>query len=329
MLDHKRLSPALVSTALAALATWAPPLAPRILVDAEAGVRLCMVAAEYVPLHDALFGLNTALSGLVAQQRALDTTNHNLANVNTEGYSRQRVSTQASLAYAQPALNTAPPFSIEFWAKPNSLGTNDPGLCPLSSFDPNWYGGANRSGWLFYVNSNGVWYFRLGNTSGTAVNLIATNGTASVGVWQHIVATCSSTNANLYANGVLIGSALIPAGSYVPNSQSFLRIGGTPLSGQGAFATAISASSNLGNRGYDGWVDEVALYTNLLSPATVAAHYAAATTNNAGYQTQILANAPVGYWNLNEPAVTAPSGSSLPGVTNSGSLGSAKRYCRA
>lgn len=223
----------------------------------------------------------------------------------------------------QPALNTAPPFSIEFWAKPNSLGTNDPGLCPLSSFDPNWYGGANRSGWLFYVNSNGVWYFRLGNTSGTAVNLIATNGTASVGVWQHIVATCSSTNANLYANGVLIGSALIPAGSYVPNSQSFLRIGGTPLSGQGAFATAISASSNLGNRGYDGWVDEVALYTNLLSPATVAAHYAAATTNNAGYQTQILANAPVGYWNLNEPAVTAPSGSSLPGVTNSGSLGSA------
>ncbi|MFN8109596.1 MAG: flagellar hook-associated protein FlgK [Thermoleophilia bacterium] len=53
------------------------------------------------------FGLNTALSGLVAQQRALDTTNHNLANVNTEGYSRQRVSTQASLAYAQPALNTA------------------------------------------------------------------------------------------------------------------------------------------------------------------------------------------------------------------------------
>lgn len=223
----------------------------------------------------------------------------------------------------QPALNTAPPFSIEFWARPNSLGTNDPGLCPLSNFDPNWYGGANRSGWLFYVNNNGVWYFRLGNTAGTAVNLVATNGNASAGVWQHIVATCSSTNVNLYANGVLIGSAVIPAGSYVPNAQSFLRIGGTPLSGAGAFATAISASSNLGNRGYDGWVDEVAIYTNLLSPATIAAHYAAATTNNAGYQAQVLANSPVGYWNLNEPAVSAPSASSLPGVTNSGSLGSA------
>lgn len=223
----------------------------------------------------------------------------------------------------QAALNSVPPFTIEFWARPNSLGTNDPGLCPLSSFDPNWYGGANRSGWLFYVNSNGVWYFRLGNTSGTAVNLIATNGNASIGVWQHIVATCDGTNANLYANGVSIGSAPAPAGSYVPNSQSFLRIGGTPLSGAGAFATAISASSNLGNRGYDGWVDEVAIYTNLLSPATIAAHYTTGTTTPANYQTQVLANSPVGYWNLNEPAVTAPSVSSLPGVTNSGSLGSA------
>ncbi|MDD5578850.1 MAG: flagellar hook-associated protein FlgK [Methylobacter sp.] len=35
--------------------------------------------------------LSTALSGLTAAQRALETTSHNIANVNTEGYSRQRV----------------------------------------------------------------------------------------------------------------------------------------------------------------------------------------------------------------------------------------------
>jgi flagellar hook-associated protein 1 len=35
--------------------------------------------------------LGTALSGLMASQRSLDTTSHNIANVNTEGYSRQRV----------------------------------------------------------------------------------------------------------------------------------------------------------------------------------------------------------------------------------------------
>ncbi len=53
------------------------------------------------------FGLNTALSGLVAQQRALDTTMHNLANVNTEGYTRQRVGMNAALPFSNPALNNA------------------------------------------------------------------------------------------------------------------------------------------------------------------------------------------------------------------------------
>ena len=35
--------------------------------------------------------LGTAVSGLMAFQRSLETTSHNIANVNTEGYSRQRV----------------------------------------------------------------------------------------------------------------------------------------------------------------------------------------------------------------------------------------------
>ena len=35
--------------------------------------------------------MSSALSGLLATQRSLDTIGHNIANVNTEGYSRQRV----------------------------------------------------------------------------------------------------------------------------------------------------------------------------------------------------------------------------------------------
>ncbi|MGD8976887.1 MAG: flagellar hook-associated protein FlgK [Gammaproteobacteria bacterium] len=35
--------------------------------------------------------LNNAISGLLTAQRGMDTTSHNIANVNTEGYSRQRV----------------------------------------------------------------------------------------------------------------------------------------------------------------------------------------------------------------------------------------------
>ena len=35
--------------------------------------------------------LSTSLSGLMAAQRSLETVQHNISNVNTEGYSRQRV----------------------------------------------------------------------------------------------------------------------------------------------------------------------------------------------------------------------------------------------
>src|SRR3954465_15530425 len=42
------------------------------------------------------FGLNTALKGLLAHQRALDVTAHNIGNASTEGYSRQQAVLEAS-----------------------------------------------------------------------------------------------------------------------------------------------------------------------------------------------------------------------------------------
>lgn len=55
-------------------------------------------------------GFTTAKSGLFASQRALDITGHNLANVNTKGYSRQRLeqvqSTPLKLAGGQGMLGT-------------------------------------------------------------------------------------------------------------------------------------------------------------------------------------------------------------------------------
>jgi flagellar hook-associated protein 1 FlgK len=42
-------------------------------------------------------GLRIGTSGLAAAQRAVETTAHNLANVNTEGYSRQRVETSTGM----------------------------------------------------------------------------------------------------------------------------------------------------------------------------------------------------------------------------------------
>jgi flagellar hook-associated protein 1 len=48
-------------------------------------------------------GLNTALTGIRASQFALDTTANNVANANTEGYTRQRVTLRPSLSYQSAA----------------------------------------------------------------------------------------------------------------------------------------------------------------------------------------------------------------------------------
>jgi flagellar hook-associated protein 1 FlgK len=52
------------------------------------------------------YGLQTSLRGLLAQQRALDTTGHNIANANTAGYSRQEAVLAATPALQIPAGGT-------------------------------------------------------------------------------------------------------------------------------------------------------------------------------------------------------------------------------
>ena len=52
------------------------------------------------------FGLNLALTALYAQRRGLETTGQNIANVNTEGYSRQRVRMIAAAGPVVPAFHS-------------------------------------------------------------------------------------------------------------------------------------------------------------------------------------------------------------------------------
>ncbi len=51
-------------------------------------------------------GLNVGLSSLFAQRRGLELTGHNVANANTEGYSRQRVQLQGAGGPTTPALHS-------------------------------------------------------------------------------------------------------------------------------------------------------------------------------------------------------------------------------
>lgn len=58
-------------------------------------------------------GINTALTSLYAQRRALDITGQNIANANTEGYTRQRVQMQSQVGSISAAM----------YAKTDGLGT--------------------------------------------------------------------------------------------------------------------------------------------------------------------------------------------------------------
>jgi flagellar hook-associated protein 1 FlgK len=58
---------------------------------------------------------NIATRGMAAQQKAIDVTSHNIANANTEGYSRQRAVMETTTPFGMPSLNNA--------AEPGQLGT--------------------------------------------------------------------------------------------------------------------------------------------------------------------------------------------------------------
>lgn len=59
--------------------------------------------------------IETLFRGLQAQQLAVDTLNHNIANANTPGYSRQRVDLKTTPPYSVPTFNR--------WATAGQIGT--------------------------------------------------------------------------------------------------------------------------------------------------------------------------------------------------------------
>ena len=224
-----------------------------------------------------------------------------------------------------PALNPQPPFTIEFWAKPRSpfAPINDAlpltGLCPLSSDSP-LPGQSSRSGYLFYVLPGSV-TFLIGGEEGYTATAVA-NTTVSTTAWTHLVGEFDGTTATIYVNGVLAGSAAAsPSAPFYANQWVPTRIGGNSLFGD-EYVFNVGGQGYVwdltGERGWDGWIDEFAVYNTLLSSNTIASHYHTATNNPGGYDALVLAASPVGYWNFDEPAYTPPS----PSYTLAGDSGS-------
>lgn len=66
-------------------------------------------------MRSTFHGIEVSKRALFAQQSALDTTSHNIANASTEGYTRQRANMQATTAIPAPGINNS--------TAPGQLGT--------------------------------------------------------------------------------------------------------------------------------------------------------------------------------------------------------------
>lgn len=210
------------------------------------------------------------------------------------------------------------PFTIEAWIQPHLEVTDAPGPAPLMNRYS--YPGVNRQGWVFFQRSPTTgWNFRTytgeGSTTGVNITGQATNPDAGkAGTWNHLVAVWDGANstATLYVNGEMVAEG---SGGYAANTDD--HDPAEAVNGPSGLAIGSYNNTQLGENPFDGSIAEVALYPTALTAEQIAAHYAAGTNalRSSSYAAVVMADQPVGYHRLNEPAYNP--------ISNSGTLGRA------
>lgn len=215
-----------------------------------------------------------------------------------------------------PGTTIKAPFTLEAWVKPinNSFGiilgcgnlTTNHGpnnVDAFGGFDWLWAGSANT----FSIT------MRSGPTNtGAATTAAATTEpktTASYypGQWYHLVTTYDGTNITYYIDGQQVGLQNSSAATLAPDTWQPLTIGG------GRWTGAI-------NNQFQGYIDELAVYTNLLSPTIIQQHFNDGTSPTGNYKQDVLTNYPILYYRMDSMPYTNPPQSTWPALTNYGSV---------
>ncbi|MFL5901604.1 MAG: LamG-like jellyroll fold domain-containing protein, partial [Solirubrobacterales bacterium] len=144
------------------------------------------------------------------------------------------------------SLSPASKVSVEAWIKPNAL----PGAGNFASV------ASKPESYSLQFNGSRLEFTII--QSGIRRRLQAPAGAIAVGQAYHVLGTYDGTTQRLYVNGA--------------------EVAGTPLTGGiAANSNALNiASWNGGSEPFNGTIDDLAVYTNALSAARVAAHYQAA-----------------------------------------------------
>ncbi|MGH7951811.1 MAG: LamG-like jellyroll fold domain-containing protein, partial [Limisphaerales bacterium] len=215
----------------------------------------------------------------------------------------------AVIPRTSPLTTIQAPFTLEAWVKPynNSFGI----ILGVGDLTAN-HGlnsGASQGGfdWLWAGSAN-TFSITMRNGSGTSSTEPKTTANYYPGQWYHLVTTFDGTNVAYYINGVQDYLQNSSAATMAPNTWEPLTIGGGRWTG------------GIHNQ-FLGAIDELAVYTNLLDPSRITAHYTAGITGSPAYTNVVLADNPLLFYRMDSPPYTTPSVSAWPVLTNYGTVG--------
>lgn len=208
-----------------------------------------------------------------------------------------------------PQVSMTPPFTVECWASGYSGSSGDMVGQRGDKLNGNSTGAVNDNGWGIAYGGTANGYEVLVE-NGSAVATL-TSGAVTANTWYHIVVTCdANTNWTMYLNGNVVATINSKYEPFAGTTWIPITIGG------GFWDTSIGAY-----RPYNGALDEVALYTNVLPQGRIQTHYNAGQNplTYGAYATNVLADSPVMYYRMDAPAYTPPAANTLPVMTNYGS----------
>ncbi|MDG1476209.1 MAG: T9SS type A sorting domain-containing protein [Vicingaceae bacterium] len=144
-------------------------------------------------------------------------------------------------------LNNITGISISCWTKSNNLSSSG-----LTSIVSRWTGSSSSEQYGLFAQTNDH-VFAIGSVASNGVSLNGNIDTA----WTHLVVTYSGTSVIYYINGVSSG------GGFTAN----------PFPGSSGSAKLFVGSQNGTSRFFTGAIDDIKIYDEIISAATVLALY--------------------------------------------------------
>lgn len=211
------------------------------------------------------------------------------------------------IPHTSPATTLYPPFTVELWLYPtgsqNDIWSQD-GYEGLNAGSIGG-GGGSVCGIRLYGGNGGLTVYSYYNSSSLNGPLSLSTGMPN-NQWYHVVVTCDvHTNISMYTNGVQALTTTSYAGLYSPDYWTPFEL----ANGRGDSRATKCA------------LDEVAIYTNVLSTTKIVNHYQTGINPSpaTSYYDTVSNDMPVIYLRMDAPSYSPPPVSTWPALYNYGS----------